>query len=197
MDGTLYDEVDFISQVYLPISCKIAIVATRSPEEIYSWMLSQWIEKGSSYNRIFEDVLSGINIDDNMKNMLISDCLACFRSFEPDIALSEWVESVLNEMRKNFGLFLVSDGSGQLQTKKFESLDLGRWIDHINLGITGKFGADFYKPSIKIIDEIDILRRKSYKGRVVYFGDRNVDAVFSSQAGFDFVCVKCMKKISE
>jgi FMN phosphatase YigB (HAD superfamily) len=196
MDGTLYDEIDFISQVYQPIACKLASVDDRSPEYIYSWMLARWNEKGSSYNQIYEEVLSGVNVSSENRIELVSDCLEIFRGFSPMIALSEWVEVVLNEMHRDFGLFLVSDGSNELQTKKFESLGLGRWIDHGNVGISGRFGAEFSKPSIKIIDKIDVLRGGNYKGGVVYFGDRKVDAVFSNKAGFDFVRVKSMKPIT-
>ena len=99
MDGTLYDEIDFISEVYRPISFKLATVDKRSPEEIYSWMLSRWIEKGSSYNKIFEEVLLGVNINFEYKSKLISECLEIFRCYKPEIILSERVEAVLNEMK--------------------------------------------------------------------------------------------------
>ena len=78
MDGTLYDEIDFISQVYRPIAFKLATVGKRSPEEIYSWMISRWIEKGSSYNKMFDEVLFGVSINNNFKNILISECLEIF-----------------------------------------------------------------------------------------------------------------------
>ena len=193
MDGTLYDEIDFISEVYRPISFKLATVDKRSPEEIYSWMLSRWIEKGSSYNKIFEEVLLGVNINFEYKSKLISECLEIFRCYKPEIILSERVEADLNEMKKSFGLFLITDGSGALQARKFESLGLGRWIDANNVGITGSFGAMFSKPATNIIEKIEILRGGKYEGRVVYFGDRDVDATFSKNAGFNFVRVKSMK----
>jgi hypothetical protein len=195
MDGTLYNEIDFISQVYRPLAIKLATVDKRSQEEIYSWMLSRWLEKGSSYNKIFEEVLFGVNVSNKYKNKLISECLEIFRGFRPKIFLSEWVESLLDEMSKSFPLFLISDGSSELQILKFESLDLGRWIKSNNVGITGNFGVEFFKPSLKIIEKIEILRGGSYEGRVVYFGDRDVDEVFSNHAGFRFVRVNCMKPV--
>jgi putative hydrolase of the HAD superfamily len=193
MDGTLYDEIDFISEVYRPIASKLACFAERDAEEIYSSMLLRWIEKGSSYNKIFEEVLLDININYENKKKLISECIEIFRGHKPEIILSKSVETILNEMSKDFNLFLVSDGFPLLQARKFKSLGLGRWISANNVGITGSFGAMFSKPATNIIEKIDILRGGDHEGSVVYFGDRDVDAAFSQNAGFNFVRVKNMK----
>ena len=197
MDGTLYDEVDFISQVYRPIAINLTNVIDKEPNIIYSWMLSRWLEKGSSYNHIFEEVLSEVNLKKDHERIIINECLEIFREYKPKIHLSEWVEILLNEIGKSFDLFLVSDGPGKLQTRKFESLDLGRWIMKKNIGITGNYGAEFYKPSIKIIEKIEILGDGDFEGRVVYFGDRDIDEEFSRQAGFSFVRVNCMKPLAK
>lgn len=196
MDGTLYDEVEFISQVYRPIALKLSVISNKCSEEIYEWMKSRWVEKGSSYNKIFEEVLYGVNINNTCKEKIISECVTIFRDFKPQITLSEKVKVILNEMSKNFKLFLVSDGSKDLQARKFKSLDLGRWIEPANIGITGEFGPHFYKPSTKIIEKIQILKPGNYEGKVVYFGDRDVDKYFSSRAKFKFVHVNCMKVIA-
>ena len=195
MDGTLNDEADFIVQVYHPIASRLSSVGSRSSDEIHSWIFERWKEKGSSYNHIFEEVLSVDNIETEIKSQLISDCLRIFHDFSPNLCLSAAVKTVLDVMHRDFSLFLVSDGSNELQMRKFESLNLGRWITSSNVGISGKYGASFYKPATRIIEKIEILKDADYAGRVVYFGDRDVDAIFSNNAGFEFVRVNCMKPI--
>ena len=195
MDGTLYDERDFIFQVYHPIANMLSSAGSRSSEQIHSWMFERWKEKGSSYNHIFDEVLSFDNVGSDIKSKLVSDCLRIFHNFSPNLFLSAAVKTVLDVMHRDFSLFLVSDGSNELQMRKFESLNLGRWITSSNVGISGKYGANFYKPAIKILEKIEILKYADYAGRVVYFGDRDVDAIFSDNAGFEFVRVNCMKPI--
>ena len=195
MDGTLYDERDFIFQVYHPIASRLSLAGSRSSEEIHSWMFERWQEKGSSYNHIFEEVLSANNVRQDIKSQLISDCLRIFHDFSPNLCLSAAVKTVLDVMHRDFNLFLVSDGSNELQMRKFRSLNLGRWVTSSNVGISGKYGASYYKPAIRIIEKIEILKDVDYAGRVVYFGDRDVDAIFSNNAGFEFVRVNCMKPI--
>ena len=192
MDGTLYDEEEFISQVYDAISLRFSSLTNRNSSHIYEWMLARWRKKGSSYSHIFEEVLSFFGVDEENKKRLLTEALIIFREYNPKVKLSQKTETILEEINMNYKLFLVTDGSAMLQTKKFDSLSLGRWISVENVGITGRYGPDFAKPSTKIIKMIDCLHHAYINGNVVYFGDREIDAEFSSNAGFDFVYVKCM-----
>ena len=50
MDGTLYDEFDFIKQVYSEINKQLIL-----NDSILSFMTERWLEKGSSYPLIFSE----------------------------------------------------------------------------------------------------------------------------------------------
>lgn len=189
LDGTLYDEMDFIVQVYKPISEIMAKLCNSPAERIFIWMLQRWLEMGSSYNRIFSDVLSNHGIRGDAAETIIAECLSVFRGYKPELHLPFRVSAILDRIKERFGCFLISDGSANLQMKKFKALGLERWISHDNFGITGFHGHDFAKPSTKILDKISLLRTCSLPKSVVYFGDRDIDSQFATAAGFQFVRV--------
>lgn len=189
LDGTLYDEMEFIVQVYRPISKVLALLCKMPPERIFTWMLQRWLEVGSSYNRIFAEVLGNSGIRGDAAETIIAECLSIFRGYKPELHLPFRVSVILDYIKNNYDLFLISDGNSLLQMEKFKALGLERWISHDNFGIMGFYGPDFAKPSTKIIDKISILQTCSLPERVIYFGDRDIDSQFADAAGFQFVRV--------
>jgi len=94
---------------------------------------------------------------------------------------------MLDNLKKNYDLFLISDGNPTLQTEKFRSLGLEKWIDPCNLGLTGLYGNEFAKPSTEIIKRISVLQGCNLPKSVVFFGDRDVDRQFAFNAGFQYI----------
>lgn len=191
MDGTLYDEFDFIVQVYKPISGRLAQSCLGNSKAIYSWMLCRWLEKGSSYNHIFEEVLEKYNYKNSNRNVIL-ECLDLYRNFQPKLVLSERVKILLSTLHKKYSLFLITDGSCALQTAKFQALGLQRWFQPENFAISGCFGSQYYKPSTLIIDKIAVLNSGVKPQKVVFFGDRDIDREFSCNSGFQFASVKSL-----
>lgn len=194
MDGTLYDEYDFIQQVYRPISEFLAQLCNAEKETIYHRMITRWREKGSSYPYIFGEILDHYGVSEHRRKEIISRCLCLFRNFNPELILPSHVEKLLIEIRNKFPVFLVTDGQVKLQMNKIRSLGLNRHFDEQNIGITGSLGRGYEKPSCKILKQISVLDNIDPTS-VVYFGDRMVDKLFSEQAGFHFVHVHCMRKV--
>lgn len=192
LDGTLYDESEFIAQVYKPVAEFLAETCSGNKTEIYSWMVDRWLEKGSSYNHVFEEVLLNHGIQKNAANEIIVKCINIYRQFKPTLTLSKGVATILDNCKNNFGLFLVTDGYAPLQYRKLNTLGLHNWFDVNNIGITGSWGKQYYKPSILIIDKINILRSSIRPDEIVYFGDRQVDKKFANRAGYNFLKVKCL-----
>ena len=192
LDGTLYDEAEFITQVYEPISGRLATACGAGQADIHEWMLRRWLEKGSSYNRIFGEVLTRHGITGPVADAVIDECLSLFREFRPALTLPVRVSAVLDLMSEQFSLFLVSDGSAALQTEKIRALGLNRWFSPENVGISGCHGPGFAKPATRIIGTIGALKCGTSQAEAVYFGDREVDAQFASAAGFQYIRVSCM-----
>lgn len=191
MDGTLYDEAEFISQVYKPISIRLSVACGVAAEGIHLLMFRRWLEKGSSYNRIFGEVLERFGVGEPAAEIVIADCLAIFRNFQPLLKLPVRVDTLLECMHENFMLFLISDGSAALQLAKMRALGLERWFLPENMGISGCYGPGFSKPATRIIDKIAVLQ--SIKpSEVVFFGDREQDEHFAAAAGFHYIGVTCL-----
>jgi FMN phosphatase YigB (HAD superfamily) len=194
MDGTLYDEAEFIAQVYRPIAAIIARFTGSAAEPIHAALLRRWLEKGSSYNRIFDEALAAGGVLDLAAQHAIDECLAAFRGFTPSLTLPARVPVILDAMIEKYPLFLVSDGSAALQQRKFAALGLGRWFEPANVGFSATHGAGYDKPDTRILRGIRVLHEASAPADVVFFGDREVDARFAASAGFDFVRVQCMHR---
>ena len=196
LDGTLYDEYEFIAQVYRPISMRLAQVAGGQVELIYDNLLQRWLEKGSSYNRLFEEILVNAHVPAGERSQIIAQCLSEFRNFQPKLHLPARVEKILDWMSARFPLFLVTDGGEKLQRAKVDALGLARWISLENTSISGCFERGICKPDPRMSFSVELLHNPRLPPcNVVYFGDRDVDAAFAASCGYEFARVKLMMPI--
>ena len=193
MDGTLYDECDFIVQVYRPISIELSKATGRDSEDIYECLLKRWLEKGSSYANMFQDTLIEARLSQQDFETVIASCLNIFRFYQPKLSLSGRVEKILTWLSKTFPLFLVTDGGNQLQTSKIKSLGLTRWILTSNISISGSQKSCISKPDPRMCVSLDVFNDKVIEPQnVIFFGDRDVDENFARNCGFHFVKVRNM-----
>lgn len=186
MDGTLYDELEFISQVYEPIADLLACALNQEVSWVYERLIARWVEKGSSYNHIFSEVLQSGGCAPEDEAAVLADCLAVFRDFQPHLRLSARTTHLLDSASRQYSLFLVSDGNPRLQQAKFEALGLGKWFEPQNVGFTGRLPLRASKPDLAITAHLAALQDDVKPSQVVYLGDRGIDRDFASKAGFQF-----------
>src|SRR5690554_5620600 len=118
LDGTLYDDFDFISRVYREIVEKAGGGPGRR-EEMMDFMLLRWLEKGSSYPFIFRETQEKYGLRPDF----VEKALMVYRNNSPSLNLSPRVKFLLHRIKKDGkGLFLVTDGNEKLQQKKVETL---------------------------------------------------------------------------
>lgn len=187
MDGTLYDEFEFIEQVYSEISKQFK---NKSAKE---YMLKRWLEKGSSYNRIFDETYDLFKKDlicNISKENFIKNCLNIFRNFNPKIKISKRTKNILKYFSQKYKLFLVSDGNLNLQKKKFKSLKLDWYFNEKNVFFTGIDAQRYSKPNITCLNQLKVIPEKS-----VFFGDREVDELFAKKSKMQFQKVYNMLKV--
>jgi putative hydrolase of the HAD superfamily len=189
MDGTLYDEFDFIQQAYKVISTNFE-KENKSDYCLLDFMLSRWLEKGSSYPYIFKETLDLALIPENSKENLIQDALHVFRTFQPDISLSPRIEFFLKIFSKEYEIFIITDGSSQLQLNKIKSLKLDRFVSKNNIFISGNHGKGNEKPSLYSLNYISALKKSYTSEQIVFIGDRKNDSEFALKAGFQFIHAK-------
>jgi putative hydrolase of the HAD superfamily len=189
LDGTLYDECEFIVQVYKPIAKLLGEACEVAAEMVYEPMLRRWLKKGSSYNRIFDEIMIRHGVPEERRQVLIKECLSLYRNFEPQLILPERVRILLDDCHKRYELFLITDGTSFLQKKKIAALGLSRWFRQGRVFISGDYGPEFQKPATIILEKIDVLQTVKRR-QVVFFGDRSQDERFAANAGFQFIKVQ-------
>jgi FMN phosphatase YigB (HAD superfamily) len=184
MDGTLYDEFEFISQVYEEISKPLG-------SEAYEYMCSRWIDKGSSYNEIFDEAFDifGSKLEKS-KDEFVANSLNIFRNYSPSLLLTKRVKYLLEFYKENYEIFLISDGNPKLQNKKFLSLGLDKFFKNQSVIFTGEYDIQHHKPNTKSIELLDINVNKT-----IFFGDRDVDKKFAKDANMRFIKVYNMVEI--
>jgi putative hydrolase of the HAD superfamily len=194
MDGTLYDEFDFIAQAYKPIAQRLAEACDDTMRTIYSWMVQRWLEKGSSYPHIFSEVLQEYEVEEVQREPIIIELLDIFRNSNPQLLLSNRVQVLLDFFKSNFELFLVTDGGITLQSAKFKALGLEKWFIPENVWISGASEPHYQKPSKNIVEKIKILTPGVQPQHVVFFGDREIDRAFALNLNYQFVQTYCLKR---
>lgn len=193
MDGTLYDEFDFICQVYHPIA-KIFSNLDYDADIIMKTMLLKWLDKGSSYPFIFSETLKETGFEIDRHEKLIKEALLIFRNFNPVLLLSKRIKLLLEELKERYELFLVSDGSSALQWNKIISLGLENYFDKQNIFISGDYGTGTEKPSLASLKHLTVFNKNLKNNEIVFIGDRIVDENFAKNAGFYFININSVFK---
>jgi len=192
MDGTLYDEYEFIDQVY----CEI-INQTRDlinfEKQACLWMNKRWLIKGSSYPYIFSETYQKFGINQENESLFVSRAIDIYRNFNPELHLTRRVRFALDFFASNYPIFLITDGNNVLQRKKFHSLGLSQWFSGDSAFFTGDFDSSHHKPYTGIVRHLGI---NCSDENILYFGDRDIDRRFCEAAGFEFQMVKNMVVIS-
>jgi phosphoglycolate phosphatase-like HAD superfamily hydrolase len=192
MDGTLYDEGEFIAQAYRPIAQLIAQHSALLAQAVFEGMFRRWVEKGSSYPHIFAEALADAGVSGELAQRRVAECVAMFRGFQPTLTLPRRVQTILDVMHQSHLLFLISDGAAALQRRKFECLGLSRWFPDDRVGFSGALEPRRDKPDVRVLGSIAGFAGQLDPREVVFFGDRPCDAAFAANAGFQFVPVRCM-----
>lgn len=182
MDGTLYDEFAFIRQVYRAIMRDSAPLFDDS-SPAFAYMLDRWLEKGSSYNRIFDETFRRFGREQSRLELFVAGALKTFRQFQPELTLAERNRHLLTFFQSRFDMFVISDGAPVLQRNKFRALGLDAFFPPNRVLFTGDLGRDFYKPNAAAFARLDLRYAPS---EIVYFGDRAIDEQFCRQVGIHY-----------
>ena len=193
LDGTLYDEFDFISQAYNSISGFISKEYKINKEKLLKDMVCLWLRYGSSKTDLFQTAFNDQNIEVNKSDF--KECIRLYRESFFKLDLSQRVKNALNIINeKNIKIFIVTDGNSRLQRRKIEALGLYQWFDKDMIFVSGDYGREFQKPSTKILEPIDSECNLEGK-KIAYFGDRAIDQKFAECAKFDFYYAPCMNVV--
>lgn len=193
LDGTLYDEFEFISQAYLGVSEIIADYLVKDRNLIYTSLCNKWLQIGSSGN-VFQAVAFEIASVELPKE-IITQCVLSYRLADIHLSVSRRTEWILdNLVADKRQLFIITDGDSSLQRKKYDALQLNKWIIPEHVFVSGDYGKQFQKPN-PLMGEL-LKRSSNYAGNTLYVGDRMIDKEFAENNGFVFLHVKNMQSFS-
>ena len=189
VDGTLYDEFDFISQAYRGVAGVIAEFANAPNADVYEALCREWKQFGSSKTTLFQDVY--YMFSDELPENFIKECVNAFRSEPIELSLSYEAKEMLNTLKSNNkDLFIVTDGNSDLQRKKIYALGLDRWFSEKNIAVSGDWGSQYQKPSPYMYQSV--LKRTDNK-KTVFLGDREVDKQFANNINSKFIQIKILR----
>jgi len=186
LDGTLYDEYEFIDQVYEAILTSCAEQLTH-PAAAGVWMRNRWLEKGSSYTKIFGETFARFGGPQGDPDAFVRRALQVFRSFNPRLNLPARNRRLLDELHGHYRLFLVSDGNAQLQRRKFDALGLASYFHPDDCLFTGAFGPTWEKPSTLSLERLSL--EPFGPDEIVFFGDRERDRAYAAAGRLSYVHV--------
>ena len=194
MDGTLYDEFEFIAQAYDNLARVIEKKYQVPAGQVVKFMRERWLVKGSSYNQIFRECGLHLLVPD--VNRFEIECLNQYRRTTFSLALPSRSKAILEYSQMHWKLFLVTDGNERIQRQKFFSLGLDRFFGSRAAIFTASLSDRGPKPANLAYLELKKRRVLSDDDRVVFLGDRSVDAQFADNCGFEFVKVANMVPVN-
>ena len=163
LDDTLYPERDYVSSGFQAVAAWVDENLQISREEAYRelWNLFSRGIRGNTFNQWLND--RGIPDGGLVKAML-----NVYRSHDPDVRLYPGVRSLLEEMRANMTLGLLSDGYLVVQKKKFAALGIRKYFDVVVF--SDDWGRAAWKPSTRSFREA-LKRLAVQPWHAVFVGD--------------------------
>lgn len=139
MDGTLYNEKDFVKSGFEAVARYVSATYALGFEGVFA-ILIQDFDNGLR-GRNFDVLLSKLNLPAEEVNNLVE----IYQKHKPSIHLHPDAEAALKELKGYFKLGLITDGQQETQENKVSALNIRRYFDAII--ITDVLGKEYRKPS--------------------------------------------------
>lgn len=175
LDDTLYKERDYLQSAYREIA---AVVESRPgvPESVSDQMFCWW-KKGDN---VFRQLIDTYRLE-----LTVDELLSIYRSHVPVIRLDDTISNLLDHLRLNSVLGIISDGRSMTQRHKIEALGLSDYVDEQDILISEETGYE--KPSDKPFRQI----MERHPSRTYYYiGDNPAkDFEAPNRLGWTTVCL--------
>ena len=147
MDDTLYDEVDYCRSGFRAVAEFLAgvsnLTASHTADEVFDALWGQFT--GGNRRATFNTALDELGIDYDKGT--IEHLLRVYREHKPRIDLPAQSRKVLDSLKSEYRLALLTDGFLPGQRLKVEAL--GIEADFESIVYTEELGREFWKPSVK------------------------------------------------
>lgn len=162
LDNTLYDTKQYFLGAFNKIAEYLSKKYQIPKQKVYKKLVSIWEEKTSMYPHLFDDLLSFLDLEKELENVI-----KIFNEYSGKLKPYFDVISTLRELRnKNFKLGIITDGNVKRQKRKIKLLRIADFFDVIIF--TKEFGSPkpSHTPFLKTLEELSVGQQNSF-----YVGD--------------------------
>jgi putative hydrolase of the HAD superfamily len=125
LDNTLFDEREYVASGFHAVASRIAALTGAQNDAAYRFM-QQEVERNGR-GRVFDVTLGSFGVTPTPD--LIEELVSIYRQNRPDIRLYPDAERVLDRLRGDYAMAIVTDGLPLMQRAKLNALGLSRWMD--------------------------------------------------------------------
>lgn len=184
LDDTLYPEVEYVRSGYRVVAAALAR-GEWDPSRIYD-LLWQEFESGDR-RRVFNAVLRHIGKEDSPEE--ITRLVEIYRQHRPELTLDRKVREILETLKAQCKLGLVTDGFLPAQKLKVQALDLSSHFDAICY--TEELGREYWKPAPKAFEMMSRTLQCNPQ-HCVYVADNPAkDFIAPNQLGWQSIQLQC------
>jgi len=182
LDDTLYDEIDYCRSGFAAVAEHLAApVVTPPASRVFAALWGQF--SAGNHTRTFDAALDELGIDRD--GARIRQLVNVYRNHIPEITLPDESREILDKLKREYTLALLTDGFLPAQQLKVQAL--GIEDDFASIVYTEQLGREFWKPSPagfeKILNDLGAKPKN-----VVYIGDNEKkDFIAPNDLGFSTI----------
>jgi len=184
LDDTLYPEVEYVRSGYRVVAAALA-GEKLDQDQIYD-LLWQEFERGDR-RRVFNSILRQMDREDSPEE--VTRLIEIYRQHRPELTLDREVRELLETLKSQFKLGLVTDGFLPAQKLKVQALDLELFFDSICY--TEELGREYWKPATKAFERMSRALQCEPQ-QCVYVADNPAkDFIAPNQLGWRSIQLQC------
>lgn len=127
LDDTLYDERDYVRSGLAQVAAAFAERFDTAALDM-QWLFDDLLAAGGR-EQIFDRALQHLGIA--VEPALVAAMVECYRAQQPQLALFDGVETLLQTLQRDYRLVLVTDGLPLMQRNKVNGLGIADAFEHI------------------------------------------------------------------
>lgn len=138
LDNTLYSEQTYVQSGFKAVAEYLSKKYNHDFNCLMSKITDIFLEDGRG--NVFDRLVNDLNFDEN-----VSTLVYIYRYHFPDISLYSESIPILNNLKRDYKLALITDGRSFVQKRKVDALNIENYFDVIIF--TDVLGNEFWKPS--------------------------------------------------
>lgn len=171
LDDTLYNEKMFVINGFKEVSFYLNKLTGLDYNMFYVYLVRDLVRNGRGSN--FNSLIKYFKLNDEVD---VNTLLNIYRSNEIKLTLYCDAEWIINKLKQDYAIGLITDGNSISQSTKIKNLNICNLFDKIIL--TGDYGGGYEKPN-----------GRSYLEMLAYFKHEPKKSVYIGDNPFkDFLC---------